>query len=112
MEVTILVDHYGRVLVGSPETVFILQAPKEDVIYTGWDGEWIAKESFLEEAIPPLAIAVAGILGGLSLAAFGVAVVGASIADRVLRREGTERLRYKLDYWLAQEPRWLREASS
>ncbi len=104
MTIYVAVDEYGRTLVGDPEAIDVLLNPEENLVYTDWHGSSVEKQTLSQEVVPPMVIAIAGLLGGLMLATFNTALAMASIVDRMTGRVGTNKLRYKLDVWLVANP--------
>ena len=100
----IYLDEYGRVLIGPADLVAILDAPKEDHEYYGWEGESVKKESLTEEILDPLGAAGMVTVGGVLIALYTVALSLASIVDKILGNKRTKGLRFKLEQQFSGDP--------
>ena len=104
--VHISVDNFGHCHVGSLNMIAVMENPREDLLYTDWDGSWVKKQTLVEEVGGPLMVSVAAVIGGATLATYGLVAASVSVFDRLAGRKGTKRLRFRLDNWMGSLPKW------
>jgi len=96
----VVVDDYGRAVVGPASVIHVLENAREDLIYLDWDCSWSPKTTLADEIIPPAIKLVNNLIESIIATIVVVAVVGASILDRIYGLRGLKSLRLRLDVWI------------
>ena len=99
MTLQMLLDEYGRALIGKPNVVDILDNPSDSQIYYGWEGMSEAKPGpWKEEVAEHVSEGSVYFLGGVLILTYSWLVAVLILVDKILGKTGIHSLRFKFEH--------------